>query len=183
MSLVPSWAPNLHPLIVHFPIALLVAAVAVDLAAVLEPRRQPVRNVATWLYVAGAIAAVAAYFTGHLAARTGAWPPDAATLVDAHRNWAFGATWLFAFFASLRLAMSYILRTGPALRLGAFAVALIGLGALVQTALEGTRLVFEQGLGVRPVAAARASAARIQGAPAEGAGAESAVRPEREDPQ
>ena len=31
MNLVPAWAPNIHPLLVHFPIALLYAAAAVDL--------------------------------------------------------------------------------------------------------------------------------------------------------
>jgi uncharacterized membrane protein len=31
MNLVPDWAPNIHPLLVHFPIALLYAAIAVDL--------------------------------------------------------------------------------------------------------------------------------------------------------
>ena len=64
MWLVPAWAPNLHPLIVHFPIALLAAAGAVDLADLLLRGREPVRNAATWLYVAGAATAVAAYFSG-----------------------------------------------------------------------------------------------------------------------
>ena len=30
MNLVPDWAPNIHPLLVHFPIALLSTAVAAD---------------------------------------------------------------------------------------------------------------------------------------------------------
>lgn len=153
MSLIPEWAPNLHPLVVHFPLALLFAACAADLAALVMRDRKPLRDTATWLYIAGAVAAVAAYFTGDEAAEAMVLSAEVAALVDAHADWAFGATWLFAFFASLRLAMSYLLRPRRTLRIGAFVVALAGLGALAQTALHGSRLVFEQGLGVRAVAA------------------------------
>ncbi|SVE05786.1 uncharacterized protein METZ01_LOCUS458640, partial [marine metagenome] len=38
MALLPSWAPNLHPLIVHFPIAVLTAAVVADLIDIFLPR-------------------------------------------------------------------------------------------------------------------------------------------------
>ena len=31
MELVPEWAPNIHPMIVHFPIAILLAAIGADL--------------------------------------------------------------------------------------------------------------------------------------------------------
>ncbi len=154
MSVIPDWAPNLHPLVVHFPIALLFAAAAVDLAGLLMPGSRPLRDTSTWLYIAGAATAVLAYFTGYTAAETMGSIADVEALVDAHADRAFVATWLFAFFASLRLAMSYVLRPPRALRIGAFAVALVGLGALVQAALHGARLVFEQGLGVRAVAIA-----------------------------
>ena len=137
MPLVPAWAPNLHPLVVHFPIALLFAAVAVDLAGLLMQERKPVRDAATWLYIAGAATAVLAYFTGYTAAQAVEPTGELATLVDAHMDRAFVATWLFAFFASLRLAMSYLFRPRRTLRIGAFAVALVGLGALFQTALLG----------------------------------------------
>ena len=157
MSLIPAWAPNLHPLVVHFPIALLFAAAAVDLTGLLMPESRPVRDAATWLYIGGAATAVLAYFTGYTAAQAVESTGELATLVDAHMDRAFVATWLFAFFASLRLAMSYSLRPRRALQIGAFAVALVGLAALVQAALHGARLVFEQGVGVRAVAIAAAA--------------------------
>ena len=159
------------------PIALLSAAGAVDLAGLLAPDRKPLRDTATWLYVGGAATAVFTYFTGYTAAQAGGFSPEVASLVDAHADRAFAATWLFAFFASLRLAMSYILQPRRALRLGAFAVALVGLGALVQTALLGARLVFEHGLGVQAVAVAE-SAERTERAPAQ-----PVERTEREDPE
>ena len=184
MSLIPAWAPNLHPLVVHFPIALLFAAAAVDLAGLLMPESKPVRDTGTWLYIAGAATAVLAYFTGYTAAQAAALTAETEALVDAHAGRAFAATWLFAFFASLRLAMSYLFRPRRPLRIGAFIVALVGLGALVQTALHGARLVFEQGLGVRAVTVARqASPKQVENAPAERTGAASHERQEREDPE
>ena len=176
MSLIPAWAPNLHPLIVHFPIALLFAAGAVDLAGLLMRGRRPVRDAATWLYIAGAVTAVAAYFTGDAAAKAMALSPDVTALVEAHAGWAFRATWLFAFFASLRLAMSYILRPRRSLRLGALVIALAGLGALAQTALHGRRLVFEQGIGVEAVATAEGAAGAADGAGGAGRAADGTGR-------
>ena len=32
MSLIPDWAPNIHPLLVHFPLVLLLVAILVDCA-------------------------------------------------------------------------------------------------------------------------------------------------------
>ncbi len=167
MWLVPSWAPNLHPLIVHFPIALLAAAGAVDLADLLLRGREPVRNAATWLYVAGAATAVAAYFSGVEAGRTAALTPAGAALAATHADWAFRATWLFAFFASVRLAMSYAVRPGRWLVATSLLIAAVGLAALVQTVRHGSRLVFEHGVGVRSVAARPAAAGSATvGAPA-----------------
>lgn len=181
MPFLPAWAPNLHPLVVHFPIALLFGAAAVDLAGLLAPDRKPLRDTATWLYVGGAATAVFTYFTGYTAAQAATFSPEVGLLVDAHADRAFAATWLFAFFASLRLAMSYILRPRRALQIGAFAIALAGLGALAQTTLHGARLVFEQGLGVRAVASAEASAKQVERASAERA-EEASAEPVEEAP-
>ena len=178
MPLVPAWAPNLHPLLVHFPIALLLAAGAVDLADLLLRGSAPVRNTATWLYIAGAAAAVAAYFSGVSALEMRALSPGGAAVAAAHADWAFRATWLFAFFASVRLAMSYALRPAPWLVAGALAVALVGLVALGETVRHGSRLVFEHGVGVRPVAAAQAAGAE-RAAAEEYAEPRRAAEPER----
>ena len=62
MSLIPAWAPNLHPLLVHFPVTLLLCAVAVDMASLIIPARPALRDTATLFYCAGALLAMAAYF-------------------------------------------------------------------------------------------------------------------------
>ena len=152
MSLTPAWAPNLHPLVVHLPIALLAAAAAVDLASLFRRARPRVRHTATWLYIGGAATAVIAYFTGDSAAKAMALPADVALLVDAHADWAFRTTWLFAFFASARLAISYILSPTRPVLVGTFLLALLGIGTLVETVAHGSQLVFQHGVGVQAVA-------------------------------
>ena len=55
----PEWVPNAHPLIVHFPIALIFVAVATDaLALRLEERWETGREVATGLYAATGLGAI-----------------------------------------------------------------------------------------------------------------------------
>ena len=148
MSLTPDWLPNLHPIVVHFPIALLPAAALVDLLSLLRPRRNTLRDTATWLYLAGTAFAMLAYASGRSGADAMTLTPVIEPLVNAHENWAFRTTWFFAFFASLRLAVSYIFPSRPVIRLMAFALAVGGLVMLAETAEHGAILVYQHGLGV-----------------------------------
>jgi len=147
MALLPSWAPNLHPLIVHFPIAVLTAAVVADLIDIFLPRPTKVGTISTWLYTTGASLAVLAYFSGDAATRSVSISLDAIPVLQAHSDWAFRATWAFVFFSSIRLVMSYIHRPTDAQRLGTLFIAMVSLGALSVTVLHGSRLVFEYGVG------------------------------------
>mgnify|MGYP001163600459 CR=1 FL=1 len=151
MSFAPDWMPNVHPLIVHFPIGLLTAAAAVDLVSLFMHQRSDVREAATWLYIVGAAVAVIAYFSGHRAAESMMLPLPISEVVNTHADWAFRTTWSFAFFASLRLALSYLLQPKLPLLVGSFLVALVGIGMLLETVEHGGQLVFEYGLGVQAI--------------------------------
>ena len=148
MALLPSWAPNLHPLVVHFPIAVLTAAVVADLIDIFMPCPTKTGTISTWLYTIGASLAVLAYFSGDAAARSVSISLDTIPVLQAHSDWAFRATWSFVFFSSIRLAMSYIHRPTDAQRLGTLFIAMVSLGALSFTVLYGSRLVFEHGVGL-----------------------------------
>ena len=86
MSLIPSWAPNLHPLVIHFPIVLLITAATIDLVDTVFERPAWLGAAATSLYVAGAASTVAAYLTGVQAGSTVFIPGMAHPVVDDHRN-------------------------------------------------------------------------------------------------
>ena len=148
MSLTPDWLPNLHPIVVHFPIGLLPAAALVDLLGLFSPRRRTFRNTATWLYLTGTAFVLLAYVSGRSGADAMTLAPVVEPLVHTHENWAFRTTWFFAFFVSLRLAVSYIFPPRPVILLVAFVLAVSGLVMLVETADRGAALVYQYGLGV-----------------------------------
>ena len=149
MSLVPGWAPNLHPLIIHFPIALLFAAAMVDLVDALFERPAWLGVGATSLYLVGAAAAVVAYLTGRQAAATVFVPGMAHPIVEDHRAWALLTVWYVGIVAAARL---FALLAGfPRARIHRvllLTAALIGVLFLQRTAERGARLVYEHGVGV-----------------------------------
>jgi len=156
VSLLPSWAPNLHPLLVHFPIALLVTAAAVDLLAAFFPRSGRLHFAASSAYTVGAIAAVATYWTGRAAAATVLIPGMAHGLVDDHRMWALVTTWYLVVMVVARLLSEF----AGAARVQRYRVlfVVVGIAGMIlvqQTAERGARLVYEHGVGVIRTAAGR----------------------------
>jgi uncharacterized membrane protein len=149
MNIVPAWAPNIHPLLVHFPIALLSAAAAVDLVAWALRRHVFLRQGATLFYVLGTGGAIAAYVTGRAASQTVWLPGMAQAVVGEHWDWALRTVWFFAIVTVTRLVLLRPSRRGPGHALvAAFALAgLVGIGLLLETGDRGGRLVYQHGVG------------------------------------
>jgi len=153
-SLLPDWAPNIHPLLVHFPIALLTTAVLVDLVGLALGGNRWIRNAATLMCLLGTLTALAAYATGRAASQTVRLPGMAHAVVSAHWDWAFRTVWFFGPLSVLRLVLVWPGRTGPArARVAALALAgLVGVGLLYETGDRGARLVYEHGVGTTAAA-------------------------------
>ena len=145
----PDWAPNLHPILVHFPISLLVSAVSFDLLAFALSRQSSCMNIATGFYVLGTISLIAAYLSGREAAITVFTPGMAHGLVDKH--WTF-ALWSLVYFSSLMVARIVLHRRLYNERQALWSFFLItgagGLVLLLATTGYGSRLVYEYGVGV-----------------------------------
>jgi uncharacterized membrane protein len=149
MQLIPAWAPNVHPMIIHFPIVLIALAVLADLFHLVRPRMQGPSAVATVLYLLGALSAVSAYVSGRIAADAVFIPGMAHGLVDEHGNWALATTITFVTLAALRPVVRLIgLADTRATRLLFLALGFAVLVLVQQTAERGARLVYEQGVGV-----------------------------------
>lgn len=158
--LLPEWVPNAHPLIVHFPIALIFVAVAADaLALWLGDRWKTGQEVATGLYVATGLSAVASYYSGTWAIDTVTIAtPDAAQTLSTHSFWAWYTMVTTNGYALVRVAglcVSWI-RASSALHIVLFVVGLGTLYPLYMTGENGGAMVYKRGVGV----------ARIQEVPA-----------------
>ena len=149
ISLVPSWAPNLHPLVIHFPIALLIVAALADLVDILVGRPDWLRTAGTALYALGVVGAVVACVSGQQAANTVLMSGMAHSIVAAHRTWALATTFYFGVLVIVRFALTFTgAPVGRWLRVLLFVAAVAGVAGLLQTAERGGRLVYEQGVGV-----------------------------------
>jgi uncharacterized membrane protein len=149
MTLIPSWAPNLHPLVIHFPIVLVMTAAVVDLVDVAFERSPWLRAATTTLYVTGAVSLIVAYLTGTQAGATVLVPGMAYPVLAAHRQWALMTMTYCIAVAALRL----ILLRGNSARSRRRRVMLLGIGLvsvvlIQQTAERGARLVYEFGTGI-----------------------------------
>lgn len=150
MPFVPEWAPNVHPMLVHFPIAWLIAAILVDFVSFVLPRPAWAETLATILYPVGAIAALVTYLTGRQAAATVLTPGLAHAVVQQHWNWALATTIFFAVFSAARLLL-FATKRRPS-RIGRVVMACCALGGLVllfYTGELGARLVYQYSVGVR----------------------------------
>jgi uncharacterized membrane protein len=149
MPLIPSWAPNFHPLVIHFPIVLVLTAAVIDLVDVAFERLPWLRTAVTTLYVAGAISLIAAFITGRDAGATVLMPGMAYPVLTAHRQWALATTAYCLVLAVLRLV---ILRgeggRSRRRRVLLLAIGLVSIVLVQQTAERGARLVYEFGTGV-----------------------------------
>lgn len=148
MNLIPEWAPNIHPMVVHFPIALLVVAAGMNLLTFFIPEKWWDEWKNTILYGLGAIAAIVVYFTGQSAADSVFLPAEAQSVLNHHADWALWTVWYFGLYAVARIALHwYEIMSKFRLRILAFALALPGLFLLYQTGDHGAKMVFGYGAG------------------------------------
>ena len=147
MDLVPDWAPNAHPLIIHFPIALLSLAVLASLAEVFVKPEWLTKS-RLWLYILGSLSAVVSVLTGRIAADTVSPPFNAEMTLSQHSDSAQLVMWYFVGFTFLQLVLPKFLKTDSIwIRLAYFLVACFGLSLLISAGELGAKLVYKYGVG------------------------------------
>jgi uncharacterized membrane protein len=148
-------ASSVHPLFVHFPIALFTTALICDLFLLVRTQWAWLDKTAMLLYLLSTVSAILAAVSGKLAANHAA--PLVEThvfeLVEAHGDWAFGAAIAMVAATLGRLEARHRDRESgkPSrhkFRVLALALAFAAGAVLWQTAERGGALVYRHGVGV-----------------------------------
>jgi len=148
MQLLPDWMSNIHPLIIHFPIALLIIAVIADLASLLFNRYEWLRPASIALYTVGALGTIAAYFSGKQAADIVDFPPPSYPVISEHADLALYTMLFFGIYALIRLFLRWkALDQKSLVAWGLFFIAAGGLFLIKATADHGGELVYRFGVG------------------------------------
>ena len=138
----------LHPMLVHFPIALLFASVLFDFVATWL-KRETLGEGALWLLVLGLLGGMAAAITGDWAEEVAEQAGITESLIDTHETLALATLGIFGVLLLWRLLLRNQLTTKTAIPY--FLVAAIGLGTLSATGHFGGDLVYEHGAGVATI--------------------------------
>jgi len=142
--------PNIHPALVHFPIALLTLSFLCE-AASLFWKREDLSAAGWWTQLAGSIGLAAAAVSGILAGDSVNIPAGAKQYLETHQEIAFAAAAAFAALLFWRIASG---TRRPPGREGLFLLLFAaGVVALWAGAWFGGEMVFRFGAGVqvRPV--------------------------------
>jgi uncharacterized membrane protein len=147
--------PNVHPFLVHFPVALFTAALAADLSLVARFRKPWLDRAAVFAFAASALSSLAAAVSGKLAADalTPALDEATAARVAGHGDWAFATVVLFFLVAVVRIEALWRDRESASPRLNrarllALPIAAAAQCCLLATAGRGGELVYRHGVGV-----------------------------------
>lgn len=148
MQLVPDWAPNIHPIIVHFPLVLLIIAVLFDLVELALTKFDWIKKCALLLYFLGTIAAAVAFITGNEASNVIDIPANAFSAVNEHADWAEITLWFFSIYTIIRLSVGLFFKSLKKVFVIPIVLAgILGIYFLYQTGDHGAQLVFGYGLG------------------------------------
>lgn len=139
----------LHPMVVHFPIALLSTSVFFDILAA-RWRPDECRIASLYTLAAGMAGAAVAVISGHLAEEAVEHSGIPERVLELHEGLGFATFWVFAGLLGLRAAtaVGWVQeRRGLSV-----AVGLAGVVVLLGASYFGGSLVYDHGAGVLPLA-------------------------------
>ncbi|MCF6237684.1 MAG: DUF2231 domain-containing protein [Candidatus Marinimicrobia bacterium] len=148
MTLLPVWAPNIHPVLIHFPIVLLVLAPLLDLGAILLKKQTWLSKNANLLYALAGLSVLVVYISGRLAADSVNIPTQAYTTLSTHANWALYTLILGGINGVFRGFQLFRKKAESPFQWYLIIPGLVVVLLLLFTADNGAKLVYAHGVGV-----------------------------------
>ena len=138
---------HLHPMIVHFPIALLIVGFLADVIHLII-KKEFFSRAGFYLLILGTIGVIAAYLSGEYA---GDGVTEAGALgqaLEAHEEAATLALWLMSGAALVRIAFVILKKYDGVFKAVAFTLFLLGVISIARTGYYGGELVYKHAAGV-----------------------------------
>lgn len=149
-SFLPGWMPNIHPLLIHFPIVLLLLVVLVHLTAIIVWKLPWLRTMTLAVSISGFLSLILTYFSGRQAADSVSLPTVAMGTLSKHADLAFWTLIYFGILTIIHLSVRFFqIHNKKSLSIMLFVLGLVGLVLVVQTADLGGQLVYKYGVGVK----------------------------------
>lgn len=173
--ILPEWMPNIHPLIIHFPIVLLLLVVLVHLTALVVWKLPWLRTVTLLVSIMGFLALFVTYLSGRQAADSVLLPTVAISTLSKHADLALWTLIYFGVLTALHLGIKFLkIYDKKSISIVLFGLGLLGLVLIVQTADLGGQLVYKYGVGVQ----ASSQAIIEENEPLDGAGSSGFIKEE-----
>jgi uncharacterized membrane protein len=137
----------LHPIIVHFAIALLSVAVICDFLYLIS-QKENFRQISNYLLVIGTLSAVGAVLTGNQAFKVIEMTPEIEKLVNDHRSAGQLAMWIFIALTGMRFLLIKLQWFAKPFKWIYYLFGMVALVFLFRTGLLGGKMVYIHGVGV-----------------------------------
>ena len=149
-AFLPEWMPNIHPLIIHFPIVLLLLVVLVHLTALVIWKVQWLRTVTLLASIIGFLSIIVTYLSGRQAADSVTLPTVAINTLSKHSDLALWTLIYFGVLTALHLGIKFLKAYDKkSISITLFVLGLLGFGLIILTADLGGQLVYKYGVGVK----------------------------------
>jgi uncharacterized membrane protein len=139
---------HIHPMIVHFPIALLIVGLLAD-ALGLFSKKEFFSKAGFYLLILGTLGVIAAYVSGNMAGEGVTEAGSLKQALEIHEGAAELSVWLMVVAAIVRIAFVVFKKYSGVLKWGAFVLFLIGVLSMARTGYYGGELVFKHAAGVQ----------------------------------
>lgn len=139
---------HLHPMIVHFPIALLIVGFLAEVVGLIL-KKEFFTKAAFYLLILGTLGVVSAYISGDIAGDGITETGQLKNALEAHEHAAQLTLWLMVGAAVVRIALVWMKKFKGILKYVAFVLFLVGVLSVARTGYYGGELVYKHAAGVQ----------------------------------